>query len=130
MTTTEITTNIKKQTWKAMAQRRPGEKLGLDCGLPAMLFPTPALDDTQSQEQKKKSQAEREDHGPGIHNAAGEVMHLLEEIETYQHLAPPARVRGELRRQEPQQENARPKEQAHHRRDDLAARQCRRATTH
>jgi hypothetical protein len=51
-----------------------------------MLSPPPAFHGAQRQKEKKCCQAGVNHDWPGIHDASGEIVHLLEQGEMIQHL--------------------------------------------
>src|SRR6266480_4424513 len=127
MTTTDATSRISRLTFSAMVHLRWGVKLG--SGLAAMLFPTAAFDDAQGQEEKEEGEREVQYYGPGVHNPAGEIVHLVKESQRGECLALPIRLRLQMAGQEPEQNQAPANDQSKNGRDHLAARQGRRAAT-
>src|SRR5437660_11664532 len=105
MTTTANTRKTMRKTLKPMLHFRQGEKLGLGSGAVPMLFPAPALDDPQGQEQEKEREADKQHDRAGVNHPAGEIVHLLKNGDRRQDLALPAGAATQSIRQHHDQKN-------------------------
>ena len=96
MNTTDSTSKVRTTLSKPICQRLEREKLGRNFGS-VMLFPPPALDDAQIEEQEEKGCGYGKNHRPRIDRPPREIMHLVKQVEHRQHLCLPMRGdRGSL----------------------------------
>src|SRR5580692_6523103 len=89
MTTSEKTAAMETSTEKKMLHRWRNEKLGLEEGWFAMLFPAAGLHHAQSQKEKPECQGHVKHDVPRVHHSAGEVIHLVEQRHVGKHLRHP-----------------------------------------
>src|SRR6476646_9958703 len=114
MTTAATTTVTISPTFSAMSHLRFGEKLGLSSASSAMLFPAPAFDDTQREEQEEQRQTHVENDSSRIDHTAGEIMHLIEKGERGQQFVFPISLGRKPIGQHAETENSPARDQGNH----------------
>src|SRR5687767_14092999 len=125
MATRATTARIDSSTLRLSVHRRAIEKLGLVSWF-MPLFPAPALDRFVREKQEHRCEAQVKHHGPRVVDAAGKILHVIDQTKVREQLRSQTYFRLKSHRDETHDQQSDACGDAHDGGNDLALRQRRR----